>query len=160
MAIQKGIPSGYSKDLQEDKEPVFDSYNTIEIILDVMNETIKKVLVNKKKMYEESFKGYTTATDLADWMVKNLDITFREAHNKTGKIVLLAEQKKKKLYELTLEQMQSVEPKINVKIFNVISPENSINEKKSYGGTSPGQVRNALKRAKKGFKNMKTYVFF
>ena len=95
MAIQKGIPSGYSKDLQEDKEPVFDSYNTIEIILDVMNETIKKVLVNKKKMYEESFKGYTTATDLADWMVKNLDITFREAHNKTGKIVLLAEQKKK-----------------------------------------------------------------
>ena len=149
MAIQKGIPSGYSKDLQEDKEPVFDSYNTIEIILDVMNETIKKVLVNKKKMYEESFKGYTTATDLADWMVKNLDITFREAHNKTGKIVLLAEQKKKKLYELTLEQMQSVEPKINVKIFNVISPENSINEKKSYGGTSLGQVKNALKRAKK-----------
>ena len=103
-------------------------------------------------MYEESFKGYTTATDLADWMVKNLDITFREAHNKTGKIVLLAEQKKKKLYELTLEQMQSVEPKINVKIFNVISPENSINEKKSYGGTSLGQVKNALKRAKKVYK--------
>ncbi len=149
MVIQKGIPSGYSKDLQEDKEPVFDSYNTIEIILDVMNETIKKVLVNKKKMYEESFEGYTTATDLADWMVKNLDISFREAHNKTGRIVLLAEQKKKKLYELTLQQMQSIEPKINIKIFNVISPENSINEKKSYGGTSPGQVKNALKRAKK-----------
>ena len=95
MAIQKGIPSGYSKDLQEDKEPVFDSYNTIEIILDVMNETIKKVLVKKKKMYEESFKGYTTATDLADWMVKNLDITFREAHNKTGKNCSFSRAKKK-----------------------------------------------------------------
>ena len=94
LIIQKGIPSGYSKDLQEDKEPTFDAYYSIEIILNVANEMIKSVKINKERMYLEANKGFTTATDLADWMVRKIGLSFRDAHYKTGKIVLLAEKEK------------------------------------------------------------------
>ena len=95
LIIQKGIPSGYSKDLQEDKEPTFDAYYSIEIILNVANEMIKSIKINKERMYLEANKGFTTATDLADWMVRKIGLSFRDAHYKTGKIVLLAEKEKK-----------------------------------------------------------------
>ena len=94
FTILKGLPLGYSKDLQEDKEPIFDSYRTIKLTLEVINEIFKSIKIDKKSMMESSCEGYTTATDLADWMVKNLNISFREAHNKTGKIVLIAERNK------------------------------------------------------------------
>ena len=94
LIVLKGLPSGYSKDLQEDKEAIFDAYESIEIILKVANEIIKSVVINKKIMLQSSFEGYSTATDLADWMVKKIDKTFREAHLISGKIVLLAEKKK------------------------------------------------------------------
>ena len=108
----KGFTYGYSKDLQEDKEAVFDSYSSIEIILDVTDEMIRSVKINKAQMLSASFQGYSTATDLADWIVKKLDRTFREAHHITGKIVLIAEENKKSLDKLDLTLMQSVEPKI------------------------------------------------
>ncbi|MFL2679796.1 MAG: argininosuccinate lyase [Alphaproteobacteria bacterium] len=149
LTIQKGLPSGYSKDLQEDKEPTFDSYESIIIILDIVNEMIKFIKINKKRMFEESNNGYTTATDLADWMVKNIGITFREAHQKTGRIVLLAEKEKKKLHELSLQQLKSVEPNISKKVFETLTPENSIKQKRSYGGTALEQVKKALERADK-----------
>ncbi len=149
LTIQKGIPSGYSKDLQEDKEPTFDSYQSIIIILDIVNEMIKFIKINKERMFEESNNGYTTATDLADWMVKNIGITFREAHQKTGQIVLLAEKEKKKLHELSLEELKSVEPNISKKVFETLTPENSIKQKRSYGGTALEQVKKALERAEK-----------
>ena len=149
LIIQKGIPSGYSKDLQEDKEPTFDAYDSIKIIFDVSVEMIKSIKINKKRMYEESNKGYTTSTDLADWMVRNIGLTFREAHNKTGKIVLLAEKEKKLLHQLELEKIQKIEPKINDQIYKVLTPEKSISRKKSYGGTSTEKVLQAIKRAKK-----------
>ena len=153
LIVLKGLPSGYSKDLQEDKEAIFDAYESIEIILKVANEIIKSVVINKKIMLQSSFEGYSTATDLADWMVKKIDKTFREAHLISGKIVLLAEKKKKQLHELELKAMQSVEPKINEDVYKFLSPFNSINQKKSYGGTALRQVKSALSRAKKKLKN-------
>ena len=149
LIIQKGIPSGYSKDLQEDKEPTFDAYYSIEIILNVADEMIKSIKINKEKMYQESNKGYTTATDLADWMVRKIGLTFREAHHKTGKIVLLAEKEKKMLYQLTLDNLKKIEPKIYKDVYDILLPEKSISNKKSYGGTSLKTVIEALKRAKK-----------
>ena len=149
LIIQKGLPSGYSKDLQEDKEPLFDAFRTIDLQLDIVNEMIDSVTINKIKMYELSKKGYMTATDLADWIVKKTNYTFREAHNITGKIVLIAEKKKKELSELTLQEFKLVEPKISKDIFNYVSIENSVNGKKSYGGTNIKQVLKAIKRAKK-----------
>ena len=86
LIIQKGIPSGYSKDLQEDKEPTFDAYYSIEIILNVADEMIKSIKINKERMYQESNKGFTTATDLADWMVRKIGLTFRDAHIKQEKL--------------------------------------------------------------------------
>ena len=149
LIIQKGIPSGYSKDLQEDKEPTFDAYYSIEIILNVADEMIKSIKINKEKMYQESNKGYTTATDLADWMVRKIGLTFREAHHKTGKIVLLAEKEKKMLYQLTLDNLKKIEPQISKDVYDILLPEKSISNKKSYGGTSLKTVIEALKRAKK-----------
>ena len=149
LIIQKGLPSGYSKDLQEDKEPLFDAFRTIDLLLDIVNEMIDSVKINKTKMYKLSKKGYMTATDLADWLVKKTDYTFREAHNITGKIVLMAEKKKKILSELSLEEFRLVEPKISKDIFNYVSLENSVLSKNSYGGTNINQVIKAIKRAKK-----------
>ena len=120
LVIQKGLPSGYSKDLQEDKEPVFDAYKTVEILLDIVNEMINSVKINKNNMYELANKGFTTATDLADWLVKNTNLTFREAHQKTGKIVLLAEKKNKLLSQLSLDDLKLIEPKINNKIYEYL----------------------------------------
>ena len=149
LIIQKGLPSGYSKDLQEDKEPLFDAFRTIDLLLDIVNEMIDSVTINKIKMYDLSKKGYMTATDLADWIVKKTNYTFREAHNITGKIVLIAEKKKKELSELTLQEFKLVEPKISKDIFNYVSLENSVSSKNSYGGTNINQVLKAIKRAKK-----------
>ncbi len=149
LIIQKGLPTGYSKDLQEDKEPVFDAYETINLLLDIVNEMLASIKINKKKMYDLANKGYTTATDIADWIVKNTKITFREAHHITGKIVLLAEKKNKLLRELSLMELKSIEPKINEDIFNYLSIESSISKKKSYGGTEFNQIKKAIKRAKK-----------
>ena len=152
LIVLKGLPSGYSKDLQEDKEAIFDAYESIDIILKVAKEIFESVKVNRDVMLKSSFEGYTTATDLADWMVKKIGKTFREAHQISGKIVLLAEKKKKMLHELELEILQSVEPKINEDVYNFLSPKNSINQKNSYGGTAPQQVKNALSRAQKKLK--------
>ena len=149
LIIQKGLPSGYSKDLQEDKEPTFDAYYSIEIILNVANEMIKSIKINKERMYLEANKGFTTATDLADWMVRKLGLSFRDAHYKTGKIVLLAEKEKKMLHQLTLDSLKKIEPKINKDVYDIILPEKSILHKKSYGGTSLKTVVEAIKRAKK-----------
>ncbi len=149
LIIQKGLPSGYSKDLQEDKEPVFDAYKTIILLLDIVNEMLASIKINKKKMFDLANKGFTTATDIADWIVKNTKLTFREAHQITGKIVLLAEKKNKLLSELSLEELKSIEPKINDDIFNYLSIESSISKKKSYGGTEHTQIKKAIRRAKK-----------
>ena len=149
LIVQKGLPTGYSKDLQEDKEPVFNAYETIELLIDVMTEVIEKIKLNEKKMYELALKGHTTATDLADWMVKNLKISFREAHEKTGKLVLIAEGQNTYLHNLDIKTFKLIEPRINKSIYDLLSPENSVKNKKSFGGTAFSQVKSAIKRARK-----------
>lgn len=152
LTILKSLPLGYSKDLQEDKEPVFDTYRTITLVLLVTQEIIKSMLVQKKNMLKSSNQGFSTSTDLADWIVKNLKISFREAHHLTGKIVLLAEKENKYLHQLSLSKLKGIHPKINNKIFDVLSPTNSVNQKDSYGGTNINQIKNAIIRAKKRLK--------
>ncbi len=152
FTMLKGLPMAYSKDLQEDKEPVFDSFDIVELTTNVMIRMISELEIDKQKMYQSAELGFTTATDIADWMVKNLDIPFREAHNLTGKIVLFAEKKGCMLHELDLRDLKKIEPRISKEIFKFISIKNSVDQKKSYGGTSFVQVKNAIRRAKKKIK--------
>ena len=152
LTTLKGLPMAYSKDLQEDKEPVFDSFDTIEIITIVMTQMIDELIINKDNMLFASKNGFSTATDLADWVVKNVDMPFRDAHHLVGKIVLLAEKKKCQLNELKLTELQKFEPRINDTIFDYLSVSHSVNQKKSYGGTSFIQVKKAIIRAKKKIK--------
>ncbi len=144
----KGLPMGYSKDLQEDKEAIFDSYETVELILMVLTEMIKTIKINKKKMYESAEKGFSTATDFADWLVKNLNYPFRKSHNVTGKIVLMAEEQNCRLEELHLKDLKKIIPNITKEIFNNISVEDSVKNKRSFGGTGFEQVKKAIQKAK------------
>ncbi len=120
MTIMKGLPLTYNRDMQEDKPPVFDSYDTIKLCLQVMNGAIGSAKFNTAKMLQDSEDGYTTATALADWLVMELGLPFRDAHHITGTIVKMAEKKGCKLSELALKDMQSVERRITKDIFRVL----------------------------------------
>lgn len=120
MTIMKGLPLTYNKDLQEDKEPVFDSYDTLVLCLEAMKGMLESSKFNTGRMRETAEDGFTTATALADWLVMNLGMPFRDAHHVTGAIVKMAETKGCKLHELDLEDMQSVESEITDEIYNVL----------------------------------------
>lgn len=120
MTVMKGLPLAYNKDMQEDKEPVFDSYDTICLCLEAMNGMLATAKFNTDKMHKAADEGYTTATAIADWLVMNLKLPFRHAHHTTGAIVKLAEGKGCKLHELPLSDMQSIEPKITDDIYRVL----------------------------------------
>ena len=152
LTTLKGLPMTYSKDLQEDKEPVFDSFDTMEIVIIIMTELLKELIINKAKMLKSSNNGYSTATDIADWLVQNTELTFRDAHHKTGKIVLLAEQKGCNLDELDITDFKKIEPEINAQIFGYIGIKNSVKNKSSYGGTGFKKIKEAIQRAKKKIK--------
>ncbi len=153
LTIIKGLPLAYSKDMQEDKEPVFDAVENIRICILAMSGMIKDLKVNKENMLEMAKSGFSTATDLADWLVKNLHIPFRQCHHITGQIVKMAEDKNCDLEELDLSDMQKVEPKITKEIFAVLSVQNSVNSRNSFGGTSPQCVAEAIKKAQEFFKS-------
>ncbi len=120
MTVMKGLPLAYNKDMQEDKEPVFDSFDTLCLCLEAMNGMLVTAKFNTEKMHKAADEGYTTATALADWLVMNLKLPFRSAHHVTGAIVKMAETKGCKLHELSLEDLKSVEPKITDDIFRVL----------------------------------------
>ena len=149
--LLKGLPLAYSKDLQEDKEPVFDSSENIKNCLLNMIGIIKSLEINKNKMLKALQKGFPTATDLADYLVTYLNIPFRDAHKITGKIILLAEKKNCSLDEILLEDLRSIEPKIDSNIVKSISINSSILKKTSFGGTSPRLVLKAISEAKRRF---------
>ncbi|MDC3096163.1 argininosuccinate lyase [Alphaproteobacteria bacterium] len=149
--LLKGLPLAYSKDLQEDKEPVFDSSENIKNCLLNMIGIIKSLKINKNKMLKALQKGFPTATDLADYLVTYLNIPFRDAHKITGKIILLAEKKDCSLDELLLEDLRSIEPKIDSNIIKSISISSSILKKSSFGGTSPRLVLKAISEAKRRY---------
>ncbi|MFN5351347.1 MAG: argininosuccinate lyase [Alphaproteobacteria bacterium] len=130
----KALPLSYSKDMQEDKEPVFDATQNFILSTRVLIGMVEDMRVNKDAMYSFALKGYTTATDLADYLVQKLNFAFRDAHHAASKIVAVAEEKGCYLHELTLEEMQKIEKKIEKTVFNYLKPENSVKSKKSFGG--------------------------
>jgi argininosuccinate lyase len=149
LTILKGLPLSYFKDLQDDKEIVFKSNDTLNNCLKILDEILKNCVPNKKKMLELASTGYITATDLADYLVKVHSISFRTAYQKTAQIVNLAERKKKNLNELTLEELRKIEPKLEEGVLKVFDLSNSINSKKSYGGTSFDNIKKMITKYKK-----------
>jgi len=149
LTTMKGLPLAYNKDSQEDKEPVFDAAETLEDCLAVMIGMIEGMSANKEKMRAAAKQGFPTATDFADWLVRELNIPFRDAHHITGQAVKLAEEKNCGLEDLSLDELQEIHTDINDGIFAVLSVENSVNSRTSYGGTAPANVLAQIKSAKK-----------
>ena len=149
FTILKGLPLSYFKDLQDDKEIIFKSYDVLFQSLKIFNEILKNVSPNKKRMLELAYSGYITATDLADYLVKNNSMSFRKAYQKTALVVNLAEKKKKKLSELSLEDLKNVEPTLTKDVLKVFDLKNSVNSKKSYGGTSFDNIKKMIVKYKK-----------
>jgi argininosuccinate lyase len=139
--VMKGLPLAYSKDMQEDKEALFDAVDALSLCLAAMTAMAGSLTVNKPAMANAAGAGFSTATDLADWLVRVADLPFRQAHHVTGTLVAKAEDKGVDLHELTLAEMQEVEPKITDDIYSVLSVESSVASRTSYGGTSPANVR-------------------
>ena len=146
MMVMKGLPLAYSKDMQEDKEQVFDAADNLTVALAAMTGMIKDLKANKENMEAAAHFGFSTATDLADWLVQKLNLPFREAHHITGQIVLIAETKRCDLCDLDLGEMQEVDDRINEDIYSVLSVHQSVASRSSYGGTAPSQVRSQIKR--------------
>lgn len=149
LTILKGLPLSYFKDMQDDKEIVFRSHDTLINCLNILDEILKNLSPNKKRMFELADTGYITATDLADYLVKNHKMSFRNAYQKTAEIVNYAEKKKKKLKELTIEELKKIEPKLTHEVLKIFDLKNSINSKKSYGGTSFENVKKMISNYKK-----------
>ena len=149
LTILKGLPLSYFKDLQDDKEIVFKSYDTLLSCLKIFDEILKNFNSNKKRMLELANVGYITATDFADYLVKNHSMSFREAYQKTAAVVNLAEKKKKNLDELSLDELKKVEKKLTSEVLKVFNLKNSVNSKKSYGGTSFDNIKKMIMKYKK-----------
>ena len=149
MTVMKGLPLAYSKDMQEDKEQVFDAADSLSLALCAMEGMIQDLTANKENLEFAAKSGFSTATDLADWLVRVLNLPFRDAHHVTGEIVSLAERSKCDLSELELKDMQSINSDINEDVFKVLSVENSVKSRSSYGGTSPKEVQFQIDRWKK-----------
>jgi argininosuccinate lyase len=139
--VMKGLPLAYSKDMQEDKEPAFEALDALALMLPAMTGMIDDLQPNTGRMREAAARGYSTATDLADWLVRTLGMPFREAHHVTGRIVRLAEERGLALEAVPLADMQAIEPRITADVFNVLSVENSVASRRSFGGTAPENVR-------------------
>ena len=149
LTILKGLPLSYFKDLQDDKEIIFKSNDTLINCLKIFDEILKNFTPNKKRMLELANTGFITATDFADYLVKNHSMSFRKAYQKTAAIVNLAEKEKKDLNQLTLEELKKIEPKLKIDALKVFDLKNSINSKKSYGGTSFDNIKRMIIKYKK-----------
>jgi argininosuccinate lyase len=146
LTVMKGLPLTYSKDMQEDKEPAFDAFDSLSLAIAAMTGMVKDMEPEKERMLEAAASGFSTATDLADWLVRRLKMAFREAHHVTGSLVAMAEKKNCDLSELSLADMQSIEPRIERDVFKVLTVENSVASRQSFGDTAPGNVRREARR--------------
>ncbi len=140
LVVMKGLPLAYSKDMQEDKEATFDAANAFALVTAAMTGMIDDMTINKDAMKASTGHGFITATDLADWLVRVLDMPFRRAHHVTGRLVAMAEEKDCDLDGLTLTEMQTAEGRITEDVFSVLDVESSVASRTSYGGTAPEQV--------------------
>jgi argininosuccinate lyase len=149
LTILKGLPLSYFKDLQDDKKIIFENFDILINCLKILDEVLNNLSPNKKRMLELAETGYITATDLADYLVKNHSMTFRNAYQKTASIINYAEKKKKKLKDLDIIELKKIEPQLNEGVLKVFDLKNSINSKKSYGGTSFDNIKKMILKYKK-----------
>ena len=152
LTIMKGLPISYFKDLQDDKALVFDGFDTLKDTLIMSNELIKNIKPNKKRMLEMANTGYTTATDFADYLVKEKKLSFREAYKISSKIVNYAEKNKKTLDKLSLKELKKFYNDLNHQVLKVFNVKNSVNSKNSFGGTSEKNIKKMIKKYKKDLK--------
>ncbi|KPA21583.1 Argininosuccinate lyase 1 [Shimia sp. SK013] len=148
LMVMKGLPLAYSKDMQEDKEQVFDAADNLMLALAAMEGMVKDMTANRDSLEAAAGSGFSTATDLADWLVRALNMPFRDAHHVTGSLVAMAESRGCDLPDLTLEDMKSVHEAITTDVFDVLGVHNSVASRLSYGGTAPARVREQIARWK------------
>ena len=148
FTILKGLPLSYFKDLQDDKKIVFETFDNLSDSIKVLNEVLKNFSVNKNEMLNLANKGYITATDLADYFVKNLNYPFRKSYQITAKIVNYCEKNKKNLPDLSLEELKKIEPKVKEDVMKIFDLKKSVNSKKSYGGTSFENIKKMIRKYK------------
>jgi argininosuccinate lyase len=144
LIVLKGLPLAYSKDMQEDKEPAFDAFDSLQLGLSAITGMVGDMAFNTERLHDAASSGFSTATDIADWLVRVADIPFRNAHHITGTLVKMAEDQGCMLHELSLADMQGVEPQITADIYDVLSVENSVASRSSFGGTAPSGVRASI----------------
>jgi len=146
LVVMKGLPLAYAKDMQEDKEGAFDAFSALSLVIAATAGMVRDLEPDAARMRTAAGQGYSTATDLADWLVRTLGIPFREAHHVTGRIVAMASAKNVPLHRLTLEEMQSADARITQDVFTVLSVTKSVASRTSYGGTAPVRVRAQARR--------------
>ncbi len=151
LIVMKGLPLTYGKDMQDDKAPTFAATDTVLLSLAATAGMVRDLTADAARMRAATEGGFITATDLADWLVRVLNLPFRAAHHATGELVRRAEAKGCGLADLTLAEMQAVEPGVTDDVFSVLSVDNSVNSRKSFGGTAPENVRRAAVAARERF---------
>tara|TARA_Y100000590_G_scaffold137026_1_gene156851 strand:- start:1991 stop:3379 length:1389 start_codon:yes stop_codon:yes gene_type:complete len=152
LTTMKGLPLSYYKDMQEDKALVFNSYDTLKESIIITNELVKNLKPNKGRMLALANEGYTTATDFADYLVQNNNLSFREAYKISARLVNYAEKNRKKLNELNIEEIKRIKKDLNKNVMKIFNVENSVNLKTSYGGTSTKNIKKMIIKLKKEFK--------
>jgi argininosuccinate lyase len=151
LSIMKSLPLAYNRDMQEDKEPLFDTVDILKACIEICASMLPRLKINKETMYKAATKGFLNATDLADYLV-TAGMPFRQAHACAGKAVSYALDNDKELHELTLKELKSFSTLIKKDIFNVLSTEQMINRRKSFGGTAKENVMAAIQEAEKSLK--------
>jgi argininosuccinate lyase len=146
LIVMKGLPLAYQKDMQEDKEGAMDALSALMLSIAAMTGMVRDMVPDGNRMRKTAEDGYSTATDLADWLVSTLKLPFREAHHITGRIVAKAASENKPLHEVPLHEMQLIEPRITAEVLEVLSAESSVKSRTSYGGTAPRNVRREATR--------------
>jgi argininosuccinate lyase len=148
MVTMKGLPLAYSKDMQDDKEPVFEARDLLMLSLEALAGMVDTITFVPERMRAAAAQGFSTATDLADWLVREADVPFREAHHITGRAVKLAEERSCDLADLPLDALREIDARIDERVFEVLSVDASVRSRKSYGGTAPERVREQIAAAK------------
>jgi argininosuccinate lyase len=146
LIVMKGLPLAYQKDMQEDKEGAMDAFSALMLSLAAMTGMVRDMTPDVARMRKAAGEGYATATDLADWLVRTLKMPFREAHHVTGRIVAAAAAENVPLHQLPLAAMQAIEKRITKDVFAVLSVDNSVKSRGSFGGTAPRNVRREANR--------------
>jgi len=149
--VMKGLPLAYSKDMQEDKEPVFDAAEALMVCVAAATGMIADLTFDRERLAAAAGEGFTTATDLADWLVREAGVPFRESHHITGRVVALAEEKGCGLEDLALAELTAIDERISNAVFDVLGVDNSVRSRNSYGGTAPDNVRAQVISARERF---------